>query len=193
MKIRWATLPMLAVLLLFGALGAACGSSDDPGTGDPGPPAVNGGGDADNGEGNGNGGSGSASATLTIGDESWTFDAITCLLSPGEAGNNGVSFQLSSFGETADGVRTQIDVSILDTQETGRYEGDGTVHSISLIDVEDLTNPSVHWSAMTGMFGGAEWTIQVNGKHVTAEATFDDGRTDREIEKVPGSLVGTCP
>ena len=197
MSLRLTILPVLAMLLLIGALAAACSSDDDGDTGDTDPTATAtesaDDGDGDGGDGGSGGGGGSGSATLTVDEESWSFEGIFCAFSPEEAGNDRVSFTMSATGETAEGVRTQLDATIQDPDEQGRYEGEGVIHSVSLNDVEDFENPAVAWSALTGLFGEGEWTIQVDGKSVTAEATFDDERTDDQIEEVAGSLVGTCP
>lgn len=136
---------------------------------------------------------GSGSATLTIGDESWTFTDLFCGFSPEETRNDRVSFTLSAFGESATGARTQLDATIQDTEEQGRYEGDGTIHSVSLNDIEDFDNPSVAWDAVTGIVGGGAFTINVNGKNVSAEAVFDDGRTNDVLEEVAGTLEAVCP
>ena len=197
---RFGVLPIAVMLLLFGVLIAACSSdSDDSGNdgngADATEPADDGGGDAteppDDGDGGGGGGSGSA--TLTVGDESWSFDDVFCAFSPEESRNDRVSFTLSAFGETAEGVRTQLDATIQDPDEDGRYEGNGVIFSVSLDDVEDFENPSVGWSLLTGFFSEVDPVILVDGKNVTADTIFDDGLTDDVIEEVPGTLRGTCP
>lgn len=200
MNLRMAIIPVLAMLLLVGALAAACSSDDDADTGDSDPtataiePADDGDADGDgDDDGNSGGASGSGNATLTIGDESWSFDDIFCAFSPEESRNDRVSFTLSAFGETVEGVRMQLDATIQDPDEQGRYEGEGVIHSVSLDDVEDFENPTVSWTALTGFFSVSDSPIQVDGKNVTAEATFDDGRTDDTIEEVAGNLVATCP
>jgi len=136
--------------------------------------------------------SGSGSATLTIGAETWTFDDVFCAFSPQESRNDRVSFTLSSFGSSSTGARIQLDATIQDTDEQGRYEGDGTIHSVSLNDVDDFENPSVAWSADSGIVA-AGLNIEVDGKSVRAEGAFDDQRTDLELEEVPGTLEATCP
>lgn len=140
-------------------------------------------------------GSGSGGATLTIGGESWTVSNIylSCAFSPEEAGNDRVSFSMTGFTETADGVRVQLDATIQDTKEQGRYKGDGVIHIISLDDIDDLENPAVGWSVMTGAFGPSVDIIQVDGKSVTAETTFDNKLTDDVVEETSGTLEGICP
>ncbi len=135
--------------------------------------------------------SGSGGATLTIGSESWTVDNLFCAFSPEDAGNDRVSFQMSGFSETAGGVRVQLDATIQDTEEQGRYRGDGVIHIISIDDISDLENPAVGWSS--GLFGNKGDIIQVDGKSVTAETTFDNSLTDDVIEETAGTLEGTCP
>jgi hypothetical protein len=136
-------------------------------------------------------GSGSGSATLTIGDESWSFDDIFCAFSPDEARNERVSFTLSAFGKTAEGVRIQLDATIQDPSREGRYDGEDVIKSVTLDDAEDFENPSVQWTSISG-FGTVELDFQVDGKNVTVDAAFDDGRTD-EIETIAGALIATCP
>ena len=193
-------LPIAVMLLVFGMLIAACTSDDDDGGNDgDGADATepaNGGGEAtepaDDGDGDG-GSQGSGSATLAIGNDSWSFDDVFCAFSPEDAGNDRVSFTLSAFGETAEGVRIQLDATIQDPDEAGRYEGNGVIFSVSLDDVEDFANPSVGWLLLTGFFTEVDPVILVDGKTVTVDTIFDDALTDDVIEEVPGTLRGTCP
>ena len=85
----------------------------------------------------------------------------------------------------------QLDATIQDTEEQGRYRGDGVIHIISIDDISDLENPAVGWSS--GLFGNKGDIIQVDGKSVTAETTFDNSLTDDVIEETSGTLEGTCP
>ena len=130
------------------------------------------------------------SATLTVGDQTWTFDNYYCRTGPENTGNDRVSFSSGAFG-THEGVRTQLDASIQDTDQQGRLEGEGTIQSVTLNDIEDFENPSIALSAVSGFVGSPEFVIQVNGDQVTAEAFFDDDTTD-EIEAIPGTLEATC-
>jgi len=133
----------------------------------------------------------SGSATLTVGDQSWTFDNYYCLSGPDNTGNAAVSFSSGAFGEF-DGGQIQLDASVVDLDEQGRFEGDGVVQSVSINDVEDFENPSVSLNAESGAFGTAEFVIQINGDTVTVTANFDDYTTDAEIETIPGTLEATC-
>lgn len=133
---------------------------------------------------------GAGSATLTVGDQTWTFDNYYCRTGPENTGNARTSFSSGAFGENEDG-RIQLDASIQDTDEQGRMEGEGTIQSVTLNDIEDFENPSVSLAAESGFIGGPEFVIQVDGDQVTAEAFFDDGTTD-EIEAIPGTLEATC-
>ncbi|MCZ6726235.1 MAG: hypothetical protein O7A98_02635, partial [Acidobacteria bacterium] len=63
------------------------------------------------------GGAGSGSATLTIGSKSWTVTGIYCAFSPEDAGNERVSFTMSGYTETAEGVRVQLHATIMDPEE----------------------------------------------------------------------------
>lgn len=131
-------------------------------------------------------------AVLTIGDESWSFDGIFCAASPEEAGNDRISFGLSAFG-TVDGSRVQLDATIQDTDEQGRMEGEGTIHSVTLNDVEDFENPALAWMAPSPFAQLSAPLITVDGKSVSAEGPFDDELTEEEFEEIPGSLSATCP
>jgi len=119
----------------------------------------------------------------------FTFDNYYCRTGEG-TGNARVSFSSGAFGET-DGHRTQLDASIQDKNETGAMEGEGTIQSVTLNDVEDFENPVVAYEAVSGFIGAPDFTIMVDGNHVTAEAMFDDSTTD-EIETIAGTLDATC-
>lgn len=203
MKWRLAIIP-LSLVFLFGGLAVACNGDDDGGETTPAeePMEQPDEGAADEGEAApaeepmeqpDEGASGGGSATLTIGEETWTFDELFCAFSPEESQNDRVSFTASAFGESASGVRVQLDATIQDPDEQGRYEGDGVIHSLTLNDVEDFENPSLGWEAMSGLIGATDPFIQVDGKNVTAETVFDDQLTDGVIEEVPGTLEATCP
>ena len=157
MSLRLGVLPIAAMLLLFGVLIGACGSdSDDAGNDGDGAEATepaNNGGDAtepaDDGDGGGGGGSTDlGSATVTIGDESWSF-SVYCAFTREETRSDRVSFSLSGSGETAEGVPIQLNASIQDEQDDGRYEGDGVTYKASVADAEDTENPSVRWLSLT--------------------------------------------
>jgi len=136
-------------------------------------------------------GSGSGSATLVVGDETYEFDNYYCLQGGANTGNDRVSFSSGAFGEV-DGVRVQLDASIQDTAEGDAMSGEGTIQSVTLNDIEDFANPSVAWDATTGFVQAPTWVIEYDGSTVTANATFDDGRTDDALEEIPGTLVAIC-
>ena len=193
MHIKHPSMLMAAAILATVALACSSGDDDSSTDGDQltATPEASSDGDG-GGDGNGSGdGAGAGSATLTIGDESWSFDDIFCAFSPEEAGNARVSFFVSSFGESATGARTQLDATIQDPAQEGRYDGENVIKTVSLNDVEDFENPSVDWSSISG-FSIAELDFQVDGKNVAVSAAFNDGTTD-DIETVPGTLVATCP
>lgn len=119
--------------------------------------------------------SGGGTATLTVGDETYTFDGYRCAFGTEETQNENVDFSSTAFGESATGARTQLSVDI--TLGT---------HAVTLNDIDDFENPSVALEAI----GGFE--LQIDGKNISAEASFDDGTTD-EIESVAGTFEGTCP
>jgi len=185
----------LLAVLLMSALAVACSDDDNGDNGDvpeatevmddtePTEPAGD--------EPSGDAPSGAGSATLTIGDETWEFDNYYCAFTPEQSQNDRVSFSSGATGESAEGSRIQLDASIQDTEEQGRYEGEGTIQSLTLDDIDDFENPSVSWSAVTGIAGGAAFTIQVDGNNVHAETVFDDGTTDA-IEEIAGTFDGVC-
>ena len=131
MKPRFGTLQIAAMLLLFGVLITACGSD---------------GGDAGNGgngdSGAGGGSQGSGSATLSIGDESWSFSTVLCGFSQEETFHPKQSFYLSAFGETAEGVRIELNAAILDDKNEGRYEGKGVSYAVGIRRVNRITPSS---------------------------------------------------
>ena len=135
-------------------------------------------------EDSGGGGTG-GSMTLTVGEESWSFEDVFCAFSPEEAGNESVSFFVTTI---ANGL--QPDASIIDNTGEGRYEGDGVIQSISIHDIEDFENPTVAYSAENFITG--EPLIFIDGKSITGGGNFDDERTD-EIEEIPGTLEASCP
>lgn len=123
---------------------------------------------------------GGGSATLTVGDETWEFDAVVCAFGPEETGRDDTDFVLSSV---ADGL--QLDATI--NAEFG--------HSVSLDDIEDFEDPRVGWYA-GGPLGGVTddgTFIDVDGDEVSAQAEFVDGTDDLSTERVPGTLTATCP
>ncbi len=198
MSLRLGVLPIAAMLLLFGVLIAACSSdSDDAGNDGDGADATepaDGGGDAtepaDDGGGDG-GSTGSGSATLTIGDESWSFSGVYCAFSQEETRSDRVSFFLSGSGETAEGVRLQLNASIEDEQDDGRYEGDGVTYKVSVVDAEDFENPAVRWISLLFPMEG-DSLLRVDGKAVTADMSFRD-HVSGAVDEIPGTLQGTCP
>lgn len=137
----------------------------------------------------GSAGTGSGSATLTVGDQVFTFDNYYCF-SGEDTGNDRVSFSSGATGDF-EGTRVQLDASIQDPDEQGRVEGEGTIQSVTVNDIEDFENPAVGLEAVSGFIGAPAFTISVEGGRVTAEALFDDTTTD-EIEEIPGTLEATC-
>ena len=197
---------LLAVLLLAATLsitGTACGGDDDSSDGvTPSSPNAEstGGGSAataapqsgsNDSQSGSQSSSGAGQATLTVGDQSWSFDGIYCAFGPEETQNKRVSFSSGAFGEV-DGSRVQLDASIQDTQEQGRYEGDGVIYSVSLNDVQNFQDPSIGWSSISGLGGGSATSFKINDKRVTVQTTFDNELTD-ELENVDGTLDMTCP
>ncbi len=208
MSQRLVILPFAAMLLLFGVLIAACSSdSDDTGNGGaetdaPTEPADDGNGDGDatdppgdgDGDGDGDGGSPAASsATLTVGSESWSFDVTACSFPNEQSGSGQISFRMSGVGETTDGAPVRLQATIQDIQSEGRHEGDGVIHIVEMVDAEDAENPALGWISSVEIFEELEPVINVDGKNVTADTTFDDRLTATEFEDVPGTLVAACP
>jgi len=187
------------MLVLFGVLIVACSSDgDDAGNDGDGAEATepaDDGGDATEpaDEGDGGGGSGATelgSATVTIGDESWSF-SVNCAFTREETRSDRVSFSLSGSGETAEGVSIQLNASIQDERDDGRYEGDGVTYKASVADAEDFENPSVRWLSLLFPMEGNS-LLQVDGKNVTADMTFRD-YVSGAVDEIPGTLEATCP
>lgn len=132
----------------------------------------------------------SGSATLAVNGRVYEFDNYYCLQGAANTGNDRVSFSSGAFGEV-DGVRVQLDASIQDRNEGDAMEGDGTIQSVSLNDIEDFNNPSVAWEAIAGFVGEPAWVVEYDGSTVHAEAIFDD-QTTEDIEEIPGTLDATC-
>ena len=122
---------------------------------------------------------GGGSATLTVGGETWEFDSVLCAFGPEEIGQEGAEFVLSSI---QDGL--QLYASI-----------DSFGHSVSLNDIQDFENPSVSLSAdsfTAQATGGPEEFVEVDGKDISATASFIDDTTD-SFEGTEGTLTATCP
>jgi len=177
-----ATTVLIATLFAF-----ACGDDDDgdDGNGDTTPEATE---PAENGdepeptepEEPANGDTdGGGSATLTVGDETYSFSNYECAFGEDETGNTDVEFSSQAFGESATGAQTQLTVDIT----LG-------IHAVNLDDIDNFEDPSVSWSAESGITGDFE--IQIDGNEISAEANFLDGTTD-DIETTPGTFSGTCP
>jgi len=130
------------------------------------------------------------SATLTVGDQTWEFDNYYCVRGIENTGNSRVSFSSGAFGEF-NGVNTQLDATILDMDELSSMEGDGTIHSVTIEDIDNVENPIVSLSAQSGFFGTPAYEIAYDGNIVTAETVFDDDMTE-EIEAIPGTLTAVC-
>lgn len=137
------------------------------------------------------GGGDAGSATLVVGDQTYEFDNYYCFQGSDNTGNSRVSFSSGAFGEV-DGVRVQLDASIQDTDETNAMDGDGTIQSISLNDVENFQSPTVGWDAVTGFIGAPAWVVEYDGSTVHAEAEFDDLTTEETLETIPGTLDAVC-
>ncbi len=118
-----------------------------------------------------------SSANLTVGDRTYRFDRVLCAFGPEETGQDDTEFTLSA---RQDGL--QLDATI-----NTRFG-----HVVSLDDIEDHENPRVAWSAgeSTAATAPSEEIIHVDGKRVTAEATFTDQTTGTTAD---GTLEATCP
>jgi hypothetical protein len=130
------------------------------------------------------------SATLTIGNTTWEFDNYYCVRGIDNTGNSRVSFSSGAIGEY-EGANTQLDATILDMDELDSVDGDGTIHSVTIEDVDDLENPVVSLSAQSGFYGTPSFEILYSGNTVTVSTTFDDDTTDT-LEEIPGTLTATC-
>lgn len=140
------------------------------------------------------GGSGGdrGSATLTIGDETWEFDAFRCAFGHENTQSDVYSFVSDARGQHSNGNSVQMQAAIRDEAGEGRLEGD-VVFEITLDDISDFSNPTVSWLASSQpFFGEGELVISIDGDNLTGEGTFDDGLTDLEQEAVAGTLEATC-
>lgn len=178
---RWKILVVTALIALAASFALAC---DDNGGEEPeATEAMDATEAPDDGEepadGDGGGGreqaAGGGSATLAVGDETYEFSGYMCAFGE-ETQNPDVEFSSTAFGESETGARTQLSVDIT----LG-------IHAVTLGDVEDFENPSVSWE------GVASDGIQIDGKNISAEATFDDGTTPDVLEEIAGTFEGTCP
>lgn len=130
------------------------------------------------------------SATLTIGNTTWEFDNYYCVRGIDNTGNSRVSFTSGAFGDF-EGAKTQLDATILDMDELDSMEGDGTIHSVTIEDIDNPENPTVSLSAQSGFYGTPGFEIQYSGNTVTVSTTFDDNATETP-EAIPGTLTATC-
>ena len=131
-------------------------------------------------------------ALLTVGDESYSFEITSCFFPPDDGGKHRTSFSLTATG-TVDGARAEMGAAVKDSFEEGRLEGNGVSHWVTLDDVADLENPAVSWEALSGYFSNdPSWTVIVDGKHISAEPVFDDGRTEAS-ETIGGTFEAICP
>jgi hypothetical protein len=132
------------------------------------------------------------SATLTIGDASWAFDNFYCARGGEETRTSNFSFRSGAIG-SPDGMLLQLDASIQDPSEEDRIEGEGVIHSVSLVDIEGGVSPSVHWTSVAGSTGeNSSVSISVRDKIVTVTAMFEDLVTDGLPGSTPGRLDGLC-
>lgn len=132
---------------------------------------------------------GAGSATLTIGDETWEFDAFGCAFGYDATQTEVYSFSSSAIGEHSSGARVQMQAEIMDDTGQERVEGEGVIYEVYINDIEDFENPAVDWEAR----GSADQiVVQIDGDRVTADGVFDDLLTDLEVEAVPGTLDAIC-
>ena len=131
-------------------------------------------------------GTDAGTARITIGSDTWTLDVQGC-----ETGDEILAFQIGALG-TIDGTRVQLSASITDGDEAGAVEGATTMHSVTLTDIEQGSDPTIAWTSLV-VGSGREGAISVDGKTVSAEPVFDDETTPDDFERVEGSLVATCP
>jgi len=110
---------------------------------------------------------GGGSATLTVGDQTWTFNSILCAFGEDQIGQEGAEFVLSSI---QDGMQLYAAI-------------DSFGRSVSLNDIENLSDPSVNLEAF-----GAD--VVVDGKNVSASGQFVDGTSDSFAE-IEGTFEAT--
>jgi hypothetical protein len=180
-KLSWVSTVVVGALLL------SCGG-DDNDDDDGGSP---------NSQSTSAGGSGSTnrgSAKLTIGDDTWEFDAFGCAFGHDATRSDTFSFSSDARGQHTSGARLQMQANITDESGDGRYEGQDVGYEVFLSDIDNPRDPAVKWSSTSGggPFGGSGGlSIKIDGDDLTVEGDFDDELTD-EREAVPGTLVATC-
>lgn len=156
--------PVLAALTLACSLGiVACSTGEKEAAGESG---ARRGGQA-----------GFGSATLEVGGGTYEFDRVRCAVGPEETQRDDTEFVLSAI---QNGL--QLDATI-----NTRFG-----HSVTLDDIQNRDNPRTGWSAgeLDGIGKGAGEVIQVDGKEVSATATFTNSLTGAAEE---GTLTAVCP
>jgi hypothetical protein len=118
---------------------------------------------------------GSVFATLEVGGQTYRFERVFCTVGPEQTGREDTDFVLSA---TQDGVR-------LDASINTRFG-----HVVTLADTRNRENPRFGWSAGEVELGGAGPFIRIDGKRVSATATFTDGIAGATAE---GTLSAVCP
>ena len=118
---------------------------------------------------------GSGSATLEVGGGAYIFDRVLCAFGPEQTKREDTEFVLSAI---KDGV--QLDATI-----STRFG-----HVVTLADIRNSENPSVGWSAGEVERGRAGEFIRLDGKQVSATATFTDRIAGVTAE---GTLSAACP
>lgn len=155
----------------------------------------------DDGDGGGNGNGSGGSALLTIGSDSWELDNFGCAIGPEETQSDTYSFSSSSTGDH-EGARVQMQVEVRDDSGQGRLEGDGVIYTVYIRDIDNLSNPNIHFESTSeedtalvelGLAPPSGMTtVAIVGDAVTAEGLFDDKRTEDDFTQVAGTLEGTC-
>jgi len=190
---------VLSLSVSFLLLTIACGGDDDSGStsapqSDAPADSNAADDDEDEAESQQGGPSGPGSASLTIGDETWEFDAFSCAFGHEATSSDIFSFSSDARGVHSSGARVQMQANIEDETGQGRYEGEGVLYEVHIDDIDDFDDPSVGWRSTNSVgFTGAsgDTVIRIDGDNLTAEGLFDSSLTD-EFELEPGTLTATC-
>jgi hypothetical protein len=125
------------------------------------------------------------SATLVIGDQTWEFDSFLCAFGHDATQSDVYSFSSDTRGDH-EGARVQVQANIRDESGQGRFEGADLTHEVYIEDIDNFSNPSIHFE-----FSGPDG-VTIEGNTLIAEVLFDDQLTTDTIEEIPGNLEATC-
>ena len=129
---------------------------------------------------------GTGSASLTIGNETWTFVVSNCWFE-GEFMDETVLFLMSGTAELSGGGTLVFKATIQDS----RLPGKDISHTILIWSMGPVGTEVIRWSTNLKLTGDDDGFLRVDGKRVSAEATFDNDTGGPQ--DVAGTLEGMCP